>query len=576
MYYNNNNHSSSFRSSQQHATYIDRNNKTLRIQKHLGSGVFGNVYKAYETNTGNEYAIKMTKYNNIEPEKGINEIQILKYLQHYNDIDQKNKEHGNNNNNNNNNNNSSSSSSSNNSSNSNHNSNSSSNNKTNKSTTVGASNNAQVVQQQAAPVVPKRKKDEISAQQQSVPPQQVDNRPNIVRVQQTASQQQSQHTNTFHGSRNYKSNKHNRGNNQHDRNGHRNSNSRGKYSGNGRNTMRSMPNQHNSSMGYLAHNQYIPHQTYNQQPYQQMQFDATAMQQMAMYHQQNMIPQMQVPQANGNLPNNTATATTNNSQHVNPGSNIINNNNNKSKGGLGSSSNNASSQRAGKAPPPGMSNNANVDAQTNNLSNNVGLNNAAQGGLNGNNAPMVPNPAAFQQQGQPQYAPPGMAGYAPNPAYAQAGYFPQQYYGHPGAYYQNTPYSNQRGGYGPPGMAQYNYGSQYGAPGTGQDYNQQSNVQHTGQSSASNSGGQNGSTQMYGGSSTIQSTSGVSPSQQQFIGQYQQSTIVQPNVVSQNNSNAGNIAGNIGNPNAAYHQNGAPQGYTHQRILNHQRPGGQW
>ena len=81
---------------------------------------------------------------------------------------------------------------------------------------------------------------------------------------------------------------------------------------------------------------------------------------------------------------------------------------------------------------------------------------------------------------------------------------------------------------------------------------------------------------MYGGSSTIQSTSGVSPSQQQFIGQYQQSTIVQPNVVSQNNSNAGNIAGNIGNPNAAYHQNGAPQGYTHQRILNHQRPGGQW
>ena len=105
MYYNNNNHSSSFRSSsQQHATYIDRNNKTLRIQKHLGSGVFGNVYKAYETNTGNEYAIKMTKYNNIEPEKGINEIQILKYLQHYNDIDQKNKEHGNNNNNNNNNN----------------------------------------------------------------------------------------------------------------------------------------------------------------------------------------------------------------------------------------------------------------------------------------------------------------------------------------------------------------------------------------------------------------------------------------------------------------------------------------
>ena len=40
--------------------------------------------------------------------------------------------------------------------------------------------------------------------------------------------------------------------------------------------------------------------------------------------------------------------------------------------------------------------------------------------------------------------------------------------------------------------------------------------------------------------------------------------------------NAGNIAGNIGNPNAAYHQNGAPQGYTHQRILNHQRPGGQW
>ena len=52
MYYNNNNHSSSFRSSQQHATYIDRNNKTLRIQKHLGSGVFGNVYKAYETNTG--------------------------------------------------------------------------------------------------------------------------------------------------------------------------------------------------------------------------------------------------------------------------------------------------------------------------------------------------------------------------------------------------------------------------------------------------------------------------------------------------------------------------------------------
>ena len=63
------------------------NKNTLRILKHLGSGVFGNVYQAYDVDTGNAYAIKMTKYNHTKPNNGLNEIQILKHLQHYNDME---------------------------------------------------------------------------------------------------------------------------------------------------------------------------------------------------------------------------------------------------------------------------------------------------------------------------------------------------------------------------------------------------------------------------------------------------------------------------------------------------------
>lgn len=59
--------------------------KALRFQKHLGAGVFGNVYKAYDVVTGSMYAAKMTKYNAAEPQKGLNEIQILKYIQHHKD-----------------------------------------------------------------------------------------------------------------------------------------------------------------------------------------------------------------------------------------------------------------------------------------------------------------------------------------------------------------------------------------------------------------------------------------------------------------------------------------------------------
>ena len=58
---------------------------TIRFQKHLGAGVFGNVYKAYDVATGSVYAAKMTKYNAGEPTKGLNEIQILKYIQHHKD-----------------------------------------------------------------------------------------------------------------------------------------------------------------------------------------------------------------------------------------------------------------------------------------------------------------------------------------------------------------------------------------------------------------------------------------------------------------------------------------------------------
>ena len=59
--------------------------RTIRFQKHLGAGVFGNVYKVYDVATGSMYAAKMTKYNAGEPKKGLNEIQILKYIQHHKD-----------------------------------------------------------------------------------------------------------------------------------------------------------------------------------------------------------------------------------------------------------------------------------------------------------------------------------------------------------------------------------------------------------------------------------------------------------------------------------------------------------
>ena len=159
-----------------------------------------------------------------------------------------------------------------------------------------------------------------------------------------ASQHQNQQNGTFHGNRTYKNNnKQNRVNHQ-QRNGHKNGSSRAKHSHNGgiRSNPRNMQNQISNNLGYLAHSQFIAHQTYSQQPYQQMQYDPAAIQQqLAMYHQQNMMPQIQVPQANGNIArdgNNSERSS--NSNGFRAGSNVTKSNNrNRSVGTTGNSTN---------------------------------------------------------------------------------------------------------------------------------------------------------------------------------------------------------------------------------------------
>jgi hypothetical protein len=425
---------------------------------------------------------------------------------------------------------------------------------------------------QAVQVVTSHTHEELNIKQKT-PTSRAEHTNNVVTTQEHVAQHQS---NTFHNNRNYKGGKHNRSNTQYDRNGHRTNNSRGKYpnAGGNRNSMRNVPNQHNNSnnIGYMAHNQFMAHQTYNQQPYQQIQYDPTAMQQMAIYHQQNMMPQIQMQQQQN------GTIMPGNIQNASPGSKVIPNNKTKIHHNNGASNStkkiNSNSQRGSKAPPPGMSSNANADGQAKKMQNN-GFANAGQDGTSGSTTPMLSNSGTYPQQNQPQYGPPGMAGYAPSPGYPQGGFYPQQYYGHPGAYYQNTPYPNQRGGYAPPGMAQYNYGSQYGTPSAGQEYNQQSGVQQSGagQVSGANQATQNVSAQVYG-TPTIPNSNAVPPLTQQFVGQYQQNSMLQSNGIPQNVNGSSNSAAGV-NPSIVYQQSGPQQGYAHQNAMNQQRAG-QW
>ena len=169
-----------------------------------------------------------------------------------------------------------------------------------------------------------------------------------------------------------------------------------------------------------------------------------------------------------------------------------------------------------------------------------------------------------------------MAGYAPGPAYPQGGYYPQQFYGHPGAYYQNA-YPNQRGGYGPPGMAQYNYGSQYGGPPAGKNTISPV-VCHKTQSVRyrSNQMGESSTNQVYG-QNLVQSTSSVTTSSpQQFVGPYQQHSIPPSNIDSRTGRTTPSIDTHAPGHSTTYQQNGAPQGYASQSALSHHRVGRQW
>ena len=248
----------------------------------------------------------------------------------------------------------------------------------------------------------------------------------------SASQQLSQQNGTFHGNRTYKNNnKQNRMNHQQERNGHKNGSSRGKHSHNvgNRSNPRNIQNQISNNLGYLAHSQFIAHQTYSQQPYQQIQYDPAAIQQqLAMYHQQNMMPQIQVPQANGNIARDSNNSERpSNSNGFRAGSNVSKSNNrNRSVGATRNSAN--SIPRSGIAPPPGMVNSPNFDGQVKTISNDNGKS-VAEEEQAFPSGTIITNNGTYAQQGQPQYAPPGMAGYAPGPAYPQGGYYPQQFYG---------------------------------------------------------------------------------------------------------------------------------------------------
>ena len=224
-----------------------------------------------------------------------------------------------------------------------------------------------------------------------------------------------------------------------------------------------------------------------------------------------------------------------------------------------------------------MVNSPNFDGQVKTISNDNGKS-VAEEEQAFPSGTIITNNGTYAQQGQPQYAPPGMAGYAPGPAYPQGGYYPQQFYGHPGAYYQNAAYPNQRGGYGPPGMAQYNYGSQYGGPPAGQEYNQPSGMsQNTAsQISGSSQMGESSTNQVYG-QNLVQSTSSVTTSSpQQFVGQYQQHSIPPSNIDSRTGRTTPSIDTHAPGHSTTYQQNGAPQGYASQSALSHHRVGRQW
>ena len=124
-------------------------------------------------------------------------------------------------------------------------------------------------------------------------------------------------------------------------------------------------------------------------------------------------------------------------------------------------------------------------------------------------------------------------------------------------------------------MAQYNYGSQYGTPSAGQEYNQQSGLQQsgTGQVSGANQVTQNVSAQVYG-TPTIPNSNAVTPITQQFVGQYQQNSMLQSNGIPQSVNGSSNSAVGV-NPSIVYQQNGPQQGYAHQSAINQERVG-QW